>query len=263
MSEFPELDDFPNSNVGLDPQADFLARERALLGDEFGATPDNYQPTVTTTNNNNDSDHFGLGDFSSGVAAPDYVHAPAPVSAPSGTQGDLASFQDQYPDISNDMSLAHTNGFDAPAPSLYANQTSAYASPAVYAQTQVEEESSFIKEWRVKQAEDIQVKDQRSVTKREETIAAAEKAIDDFYHGYNTQKEKNIARNKEQEANFLQARDDKLGQGTTWERISDLIELQDSRSKTMGKSHKDLSRFKEILLSLKREGETAPGAAGY
>lgn len=68
---------------------------------------------------------------------------------------------------------------------------------------------------------------------------------------------------REEEAAFLQTRNDKLGQGTTWERIAELIELQDSRSKTCGKSSKDLSRFKEILLSLKREGDSAPGAAGY
>lgn len=68
---------------------------------------------------------------------------------------------------------------------------------------------------------------------------------------------------REQEASFLQTRDDSLGQGTTWQRIADLIDLQDSRSKTVSKSTHDLSRFKEILLSLKREGATAPGAAGY
>lgn len=91
----------------------------------------------------------------------------------------------------------------------------------------------------------------------------AEAAIDDFYHSYNQKKERQIAQNKEDEAAFVQARDDALARGTTWERIADLIELQDSRSKTVAKGTRDLSRMKEVLLTLKREGENAPNATGY
>ena len=57
-----------------------------------------------------------------------------------------------------------------------------------------------------------------------------------------------------------------LSSGTTWERICDLIELQNSQSKTLartGTGTTDLSRLKEVLLRLKREGSSAPGAAGY
>jgi hypothetical protein len=68
---------------------------------------------------------------------------------------------------------------------------------------------------------------------------------------------------REEEAAFDAKRTEELGKGTTWERICNLVELQDSRSKTTTKSKQDLSRFKELLLSLKREGEHAPGAGGY
>ena len=57
-----------------------------------------------------------------------------------------------------------------------------------------------------------------------------------------------------------------LSSGTTWERICSLVELQNSQSKTIartGAGTTDLSRFKEVLLRLKREGDAAPGAAGY
>lgn len=57
-----------------------------------------------------------------------------------------------------------------------------------------------------------------------------------------------------------------LGRGTTWSRIADLIQLQDSQSKTIartGPGTTDLTRFKEVLLRLKREGEDAPGHGGY
>ncbi|MBW0477658.1 hypothetical protein O181_017373 [Austropuccinia psidii MF-1] len=254
MSEFPELEGFSNVPSSTDPTDDFLARERALLGDEFGGVPDNYKSEIVTDS----GDQFGLGNFS---AVTTHIQ-PAPVHVSvTDTNDDLAAFQDQYPDLSHDISPAKTNGLN-PSSSAYSNPALSNL-PSTYSPVTMEEESEFIKEWRVRQAEEIRLRDQQSAAKREETIAAAEKAIDDFYHAYNTQKEKNIARNKEQEAEFLQSRDDALARGTTWQRITDLIELQDSRSKTCGKSTRDLSRFKEILLSLKREGENAPGAAGY
>jgi hypothetical protein len=119
------------------------------------------------------------------------------------------------------------------------------------------------REWREKQSEEIAGRDERSSERKEEIICKAEKAIDDFYANYNSKKERTIAKNKEDEAAFVRTRDDALGKGTTWERIAEMIELQDSRSKTVTKGTKDLSRFKEVLLSLKREGDSAPNAAGY
>lgn len=71
---------------------------------------------------------------------------------------------------------------------------------------------------------------------------------------------------REHEEEFLQNLTDSLSQGTTWSRIADIIELQNSQSKTIaraGQGTTDLSRFREVLLRLKREGDSAPGAAGY
>jgi hypothetical protein len=59
---------------------------------------------------------------------------------------------------------------------------------------------------------------------------------------------------------------DSLSAGTTWQRICSLVDLENSQSKTLaraGPGASDLSRFKEVLLRLKREGDAAPGAAGY
>ncbi|KAH9819682.1 clathrin light chain [Melampsora americana] len=268
MSDFPELEDFSESGVptGINPTSDFLSRERELLGEEFEKTPQEFQSNQVNLNSTSSAeDQFGLNSYSVNQTEINQTNQVS-VNPPVGNlPNELDSFEEQYPDLSQDTGLAPTNGFNAPAPSLYGNLSpQAYSNtPAVYAQTQMEEESEHIKKWRQTQSEEIRIRDERSAAKREETIAAAEKAIDDFYHGYNTQKEKNIARNKEQESKFLQSRMDSLGQGTSWQRIADLIDLQDSRSKTLSKSNHDLSRFKEILLSLKREGETAPGAAGY
>ncbi|KAG2043886.1 hypothetical protein BDR03DRAFT_1087318 [Suillus americanus] len=71
---------------------------------------------------------------------------------------------------------------------------------------------------------------------------------------------------RDEEGDFLESLSSSLTKGTTWERICEIIELQNSQSKTIaraGPGTTDLSRFKEVLLRLKREGTAAPGAAGY
>lgn len=71
---------------------------------------------------------------------------------------------------------------------------------------------------------------------------------------------------RQQEEEYLSSFTDKLSAGTTWSRICDYVELQNSQSKTLartGAGTTDLTRFKEVLLRLRREGEAAPGAAGY
>lgn len=126
--------------------------------------------------------------------------------------------------------------------------------------------------WREKRNEEIARRDEKSAKKHQEIVERAEKAIDEFYQDYNAKKERQIAKNKcvvalqsdlcetrradvsihrEEEAAFDSKRTDQLAQGTTWERIANLVDLQDSRSKTSTRSTRDLSRFKESLLSLK------------
>jgi hypothetical protein len=71
---------------------------------------------------------------------------------------------------------------------------------------------------------------------------------------------------RDSEAAFLDSLNAKLSSGTTWDRIAEYVELQNSQSKTIartGTGTTDLTRFKEVLLRLRREGESAPGAAGY
>lgn len=71
---------------------------------------------------------------------------------------------------------------------------------------------------------------------------------------------------RESEQEFLTSLQDSLSEGTTWSRIASLVELENSQSKTIARSGpgtSDLSRYKEILLRMKREGDNAPGAAGY
>ncbi|KAI7958395.1 hypothetical protein MJO29_006612 [Puccinia striiformis f. sp. tritici] len=212
MSHFPELEHFSNALTSNDPQADFIARERALQGDEFGPTPDNYQETRQQQQvSQNEEDQFRLGDFDSSPI--DHFNIPAPNLT--GAPNELASVPDQYADISVMMSfpIRPTNLMQpqqtSPQQLLLQryNPKHSLKKNNIYPIVSL---GGWHREWRTKQAEEIRPRDQRSIAKREETIAAAE-AIDDFYHGYNTEKQKNIAKNKEEEAEFLQTRNDKLG----------------------------------------------------
>lgn len=54
----------------------------------------------------------------------------------------------------------------------------------------------YRREWREKQAAEIKARDEASKAKREETVAKAERAIDQFYEEYAGKKERNIRENK-------------------------------------------------------------------
>jgi hypothetical protein len=142
------------------------------------------------------------------------------------------------------------------------------------------------REWREKQAEEIKARDEAAKVKRQETISKAERAIDAFYEEYTAKRTKTISENKqvtflfftfsnflifsalhrEEEIEFERARTEALAAGTTWSRICELLDLQNSQSKTnarTGPGTTDLTRYKEVLLRLRREGPSAPGAGGY
>ncbi|GAA5826178.1 hypothetical protein JCM11251_007195 [Rhodosporidiobolus azoricus] len=254
-----------------DPAADFLRREQEALGGDAASFAPSSDPTLDK-------------DFESSAAAfPDLDDgddallggAPAAAGASSvptqvSVTGDneFAAFEQEYPSIEVPDEQPQTNGSGfAPTPSPIGLNAPAFSqAPPSFSSTpapQEEGESEFIKSWREKQAQEIAAREEEATRKKEETIAKARNAIDNFYKDYNERKEKDIAQNKEDEEKFKSQLSDSLAQGTTWERICTLVDLQDSRSKTTTKSKQDLTRFKEVLLSLKREGENAPGAAGY
>lgn len=109
------------------------------------------------------------------------------------------------------------------------------------------EEPEPVREWRHKQADDIARRDAEGERKKAEAISQAERDIDAFYAEYNAKKEKNIKKNKEDEAAFTEKRTRELAEGTTWDRITKLIDLQNSQSKTIapgGPGSTDLARFK-------------------
>nr|VWP01385.1 Polygalacturonase inhibiting protein (Polygalacturonase-inhibiting protein 2) (Putative polygalacturonase-inhibiting protein) [Ganoderma boninense] len=264
---------------------DFLQRESDVLGEEFG-TPTG--GTYATADIDFDRAASAFPEIS--LDGTDDFSAPPPAAPPTQSTGsfsfddfssppptrttevkitgddEIEKFESEFPDIevpqvpqqpTQQPLFGQTPTF-APQP--------AYSSTPILNQALEEEEPEVIKEWREKQAAEIKARDEASHAKRQETIGKAERAIDQFYEEYALKKERNIRENKETEEKFLADMSAALSQGTTWERICDTVELQNSQSKTIARSGAnatDLTRFKEVLLRLRREGAAAPGAAGY
>ncbi|KAL4248248.1 Clathrin light chain [Abortiporus biennis] len=273
---------------------DFLARENELLGDEFSAVPTG-DSFATATGGDIDFDRAasafpdisldGSSDIppplpaathtTSGFSFDDFDTAPikaAPATEVKVTGDDeIEKFESEFPDIevpsSQPVFVPPTQPtFGATPPFAPRPQPSAFSSTPILNAPLEEDEPQVIKDWREKQAAEIKARDEASKAKRDETVSKAERAIDQFYEEYAAKKEKTIRENKEHEEEFVQSLTDSLSAGTTWQRIADLIELQNSQSKTIaraGAGTTDLTRFKEVLLRLKREGDSAPGAAGY
>ncbi|EKD02728.1 clathrin light chain [Trichosporon asahii var. asahii CBS 8904] len=273
-----------------DPTADFLAREKAILGDDAHLFASGDVPSQPS----------GIDAFPDISDSPALSNPASPEKKPSGidafpaleeetktevrvtgTQGlgedpERENFEAQFPDISTEVPSA-APVFNALSPQPYGQspypptekpRTPVSILPAPQFQNtlpETEEDSEPIKEWKKRQAEEIAKRNEEDKKKRDEMANKAEKAIDQFYEDYNKEKEKNIRENKENEAKFVEKLKDDIAKGTAWERIAELIGLENSQSKTIRPTSagSDLARMREILLSLKRDGDKAPGAAGY
>ncbi|CCO37835.1 Clathrin light chain Short=CLC [Rhizoctonia solani AG-1 IB] len=175
------------------------------------------------------------------------------ISAPSLKFDSQPSF-DATPQVPSSFQSLAPPQFQSPVPQ--GPNYSAFARPEV-------PEPEVVRQWREDQAEKIAQRDEESKRKRQETIARAEKEIDKLYEDYNSKKERTIRENKENKAEFLSSLTDSLLASTTWSRICDLIDLENSQSNTVARPGVDLTRYREVLLKLRKQGDKAPGAAGY
>ncbi|CAG8617799.1 1213_t:CDS:2 [Acaulospora colombiana] len=238
MSTEIDYDTFSNANPESDPTADFLAREQAVLGNDaaFFSTS---------------SDPIEISSFPDISSTTDLFVPPTSTKSSNNDLPDYSAFHSEFPSVDIDgvqASYSSTNGL------MPSNGNQFY-------QNFDEEEPEAIRQWRERQKEIIHKRDQESEAKRLETISIARKAIDQFYEEYNEKKARAHETNKEEENEFLQERDD-LTSGTAWERICKQIDLSNPQSKSTVKHVKDVSRFKELLLNLKKD-ENSPGAGGY
>ena len=68
-----------------------------------------------------------------------------------------------------------------------------------------------------------------------------------------------MAQTRKEAETFLEKREDTTAGGTSWERIAKLVDVRSGKAPT---SAAGKERFRELLLSLQKDGE-APGAKGY
>lgn len=87
------------------------------------------------------------------------------------------------------------------------------------------------------------------------------RAIDEFYENYNNRKDKAITQTRREAEEFIKNREDTTSGGTSWERISKLVDLS-GKGQGGGASGTPKARMRELLLSLRKD-EKAPGATGY
>ncbi|EON96133.1 putative clathrin light chain protein [Phaeoacremonium minimum UCRPA7] len=228
---FPSLEDFDSGaqtdikDPSAEPSADdFLAREKAILGD--------------------DADQFATNQDAAALSGGDDLLG----------GGDDAQFQSQFPDITSpNEGLAGSGTITGPSVSYNSGYAAAY--------TEEEDEPEVIKEWREKRDAGNAKRAEQFAQQREETVKEAQQNIDDFYDNYNNKKEKMINQTRKEAEQFLASREDTTSGGTSWERISKIVDVSGKGAKG-GAAGSGKERFRELLTSLRKD-EKAPGAEGY
>ncbi|KAF2453972.1 clathrin light chain [Lineolata rhizophorae] len=232
--------------------SDFLSRERAALGDDANQFASPGDSRLATT----------VEDAPDGDLDDDLLGGGGTVGGDGAAQEEMRGFEESFPaiDAGNEhMAPGGTiTGTNAPYLPGAAAASSSFA-PAPMGTPEPEPE--VIRAWRERRDLAIKHRDEVSANRKAETIKAAHEAIDDFYDNYNNRKEKGIAQTRREADEFLAAREDTAAGGTSWERIAKLVDLSGKGTKGGG-SGSDKARFRELLLSLRKD-QNAPGAEGY
>ncbi|KAF1804254.1 clathrin light chain [Mucor lusitanicus] len=239
------MSDFGDFNTpSEDPTADFLARERAALGEDadFFSTNDNdlVSPTHDLTSpipatTSNPMSPALLDDF----------------PAVDNGRASALSFQSQASNKPDQDLVGANSSFEQDYPKAEELETS----QAFHKAMLPEEEPETVRQWREKQKEVIAERDAESEKKKEETIKQAREDIDKFYEEYNDKKQKSIEENREREENTQKNREEVASSGNIWDRVAREVDISNAKT---GYHTQDVSRMKELMLDLKRD-EKAPG----
>ncbi|KAJ1964548.1 Clathrin light chain [Dipsacomyces acuminosporus] len=199
----------------FDPTADFLARERAALGDEA----DLFQSITSGSN-----------------------------SAPAASKSPSTSVIEAQPDIFSSPSNNNNNAdllSDAfESTSVIPDTTSSVAitSPPVVNATPSPGQASvseFQQEWQIKQKEAVEERDRVSNERHEVVVKEARDAIDKFYEEYNEKKDKAIEENRANQEIELQS----ANKGNLWERAVKQIDLATKASQDQKSSAASATPF--------------------
>lgn len=190
--------------------------------------------------------------------------APAPEAATNGTDGDMmGDFEQSFPAVDTSNEAVAPGGTITGSTLPYhppTAGTSNYAQPS-FGGEEDDVEPEPIREWREKRDAQIAKRDEISSNKKAETVKAAQEAIDEFYENYNNRRDKQVAQTKREAEEFLNKREDTTSGGTTWERISKIVDLS-GKGAAGGAAGTGKHRMREMLVGLRKD-ENAPGAKGY
>ncbi|KAI8647167.1 clathrin light chain [Parasitella parasitica] len=238
------MSDFGDFNTpSEDPTTDFLARERAALGDDADLFSSNDNDLVSPAN-----------DMTSPIPALSNPMSPNLLdNLPSVDNGRASALSFQSQTI-NTPTQDFTSGGDT-FETNYPKAEELETSQAFHKAMLPEEEPETVRQWREKQKEVIAERDAESARKKEEIVKHAREDIDKFYEEYNDRKQKSIEENREREDNTAKSREEVASSGNVWDRIA--REVNVSNAKT-GHHAQNVTRMKELFLDLKKD-EKAPG----
>ncbi|KAF2860381.1 clathrin light chain [Piedraia hortae CBS 480.64] len=240
---FPSLDEFDAGQTEpAESTSDFLARERALLGDEA-------QQFAS-------SDADLLGGEDEPTAPPSKAIDNSNIEVKEDAEDDMmGDFESSFPSLDNPPAGASTSAQTHSMTLPYHSDSRGISGP-----TTPEEEPKVITDWRNAREESIAKRDKVSEAKKEQTVKAAHEAIDEFYENYNNRKDKQIAQTRKEAEEFLNKREDTASGGTSWERIAKLIDLS-GKGSGGGAPGTGKAKMREMLIALKKDTD-APGASG-
>ncbi|KAK4104827.1 hypothetical protein N658DRAFT_504371 [Parathielavia hyrcaniae] len=234
---FPSLEEFDSGaqtdvrdTSDVPSTSNFLEREKAILG----ADANQFATVEDAGFDDGGDDLLGGG----GVSSP----------------GGNAAFESQFPEItSSNEAIAPGGTITGPSVSYNSGYQTAY--------TEEEQEPEVIKAWRERRDAQLAKRAEQFAQQRAEAVQEAQQNIDDFYENYNNKKEKMIAQTRKEAEEYLAKREDTTSGGTSWERISKLVDVSGKGPKG-GAAGSGKERFRELLMSLRKD-EKAPGAEGY
>ncbi|KAJ1977863.1 Clathrin light chain [Dimargaris verticillata] len=261
FDEQPSGSPLPTTSGEVDPMADFLAREREVLGTDADAIA---------------SFSAGAGAADDGFGALNAAH-PSPMAtraspyagsqSAAGTPGlfgqsqhgsqatdpDTSHFVRDFPELD---SAGQPMSGDTNASPLF-NGTAVVGANV---------ETDFIRTWRQTHAEQVAERDQRAREAHDQTVQKAQHDIDSFYEDYNTKKEQAIVHNRANEKFEIQ----QANTGRPWERVYRQIDLATSSTSKKPKGNstavasafpagRDTSRMRELIADLRKDPH-APGA---
>lgn len=183
----------------------------------------------------------------------------APTNGTNTADGDMmGDFESSFPTIDTH------NDAVAPGGTITGSTLPYHPSTSTYTDTAGDEsagEPEVLRQWREKRDAQLQHRDSISSSKKAETVKAAQEAVDEFYDNYNNRRDKQVAQTRKEAEEFLKNREDTTAGGTSWERISKLVDLS-GKGQGGGAPGTGKGRMREMLVSLRKD-EKAPGAMGY